>query len=52
MLRSMEALRWLFGSTLPVVASARALGVGQVDRNLALKRFFALQALGSQGPGT
>jgi 2-polyprenylphenol 6-hydroxylase len=51
MLRSMEALRWLFGSTLPLVASARALGVGQVDRSRALKRFFALQALGSRGPG-
>ncbi|MFO8005945.1 FAD-dependent monooxygenase [Thioalkalivibrio sp.] len=49
MLRSMEALRWLFGSTLPLVASARALGVMQVDRTLALKRFFALRALGPQG---
>ena len=49
MLRSMEALRWLFGSSLPLVASARALGVKQVDRTLALKRFFALRALGPQG---
>ena len=49
MLRSMEALRWLFGSSLPLVASVRALGVAQVDRTLALKRFFALQALGPQG---
>nr|WP_296748201.1 FAD-dependent monooxygenase [Thioalkalivibrio sp.] len=49
MLRSMEALRWLFGSSLPLVASARALGVTQVDRTLALKRFFALRALGPQG---
>jgi 2-octaprenylphenol hydroxylase len=49
MLRSMEVLRWLFGSSLPLVASARALGVAQVDRTLALKRFFALRALGPQG---
>jgi 2-octaprenylphenol hydroxylase len=49
MLRSMEALRWLFGSSLPLVASVRALGVAQVDRTLALKRFFALQALGPRG---
>lgn len=49
MLRSMESLRWLFGSSLPTIASARALGVGQVDRHLALKRFFALRALGSDG---
>ncbi len=46
MLRSMEGLRWLFGSSLPPVAWARGLGVGQVDRHRVLKRFFALRALG------
>jgi 2-polyprenylphenol 6-hydroxylase len=46
MLRSMEGLRWLFGSSLPPVAWARALGVGQVNRRRILKRFFALRALG------
>lgn len=46
MLRSMEALRWLFGSSLQAVAWARAFGVGQVDQRPALKRFFALRALG------
>ena len=46
MLRSMEGLRWLFGSSLPPVAWARALGVGQVERHRLLKRFFALRALG------
>jgi len=53
MLRSMEGLRWLFGSSLPPVAWARALGVGQVDRHRLLKRFFALRALGqdSARPG-
>jgi 2-polyprenylphenol 6-hydroxylase len=49
MLRSMEGLRWLFGSSLPLVSSARALGVGTVDRTLALKRFFAMRALGADG---
>lgn len=49
MLRSMEALRWLFGSSLPPIAWARGLGVGQVNRRDALKRFFALQALGQDG---
>ncbi len=49
MLRSMESLRWLFGTSLPVVASARAFGVGQVDRHMVLKRFFAVTALGSRG---
>lgn len=46
MLRSMEGLRWLFGSSQPPVAWARGFGVCQVDRHRALKRFFALRALG------
>jgi 2-polyprenylphenol 6-hydroxylase len=46
MLRSMEGLRWLFGSRLPAVATARAFGVRQVNQGQALKRFFALRALG------
>ncbi|TVP91772.1 MAG: FAD-dependent oxidoreductase [Thioalkalivibrio sp.] len=50
MLRSMEALRWLFGSSQPPLAWARAFGVSRVDRHRALKRFFAFRALG-QDPG-
>jgi len=46
MLRSMEGLRWLFGSSQPPLAWARAFGVSQVDRRRALKRFFAFRALG------
>ena len=46
MLRSMEALRWLFGSRGSVAVHARAAGVQQVDRTPWIKRFLALRALG------
>lgn len=46
MLRSMEGLRWLFGSKAPVAMHARAAGVQQVDRTAWMKHFFALRALG------
>lgn len=46
MLRSMEGLRWLFGSRGAVAMRARAAGVQQVDRTPWVKRFLALRALG------
>jgi 2-octaprenylphenol hydroxylase len=46
MLRSMEGLRWLFGSRGSVAMRARAAGVQQVDRTPWIKRSLALRALG------
>jgi 2-polyprenylphenol 6-hydroxylase len=46
MLRSMEGLRWLFGSRGAVAMRTRAVGVQQVDRTPWIKRFLALRALG------
>jgi 2-octaprenylphenol hydroxylase len=46
MLRSMEGLRWLFGSRLPAVQHVRAAGVLRVDRTPWIKRTLALRALG------
>jgi 2-octaprenylphenol hydroxylase len=46
MLRSMEGLRWLFGSKSSFAMQARAAGVQQVNRTPWMKRLLALRALG------